>query len=169
MKKSPVKLTLVILALVTAVYLVGSGMTMHARVTRLQESYNQLQYAYYSQPQSVRDAAVANSALAEQRAMIEQYPSVLQQLEVGGNGKILAGIFVLLLGIFLGLFLLPCGCMGLSGRCVCAGGSCEMEEKNVAPEKPKTKKRTSAKSKPKAATTRKTARKKTTTGRSRKK
>lgn len=106
MMKHPLKLLMLILIIVAAIY-VGQGIAMHQSVSSMKVEYHRDLHQYYSQSKSVRDAAPTDSELANQLVRIQQTPSQLMELKLVGVGKILTGIAALLLGILLALVSLP--------------------------------------------------------------
>jgi NAD/NADP transhydrogenase alpha subunit len=62
---------------------------------------------YFANPKAVRDAAAAGSALNGQLAAINQWPSTLLWLKLGGVAHILTGVFVALGAIVRALSTMP--------------------------------------------------------------
>jgi hypothetical protein len=62
---------------------------------------------YFIVSKAVRDAAPTGSVLTQQLATINQWPSLLLWLKLGGIGHILTGVFIALAGILRALTLMP--------------------------------------------------------------
>ncbi|MBI2607873.1 MAG: hypothetical protein HYW51_03545 [Candidatus Doudnabacteria bacterium] len=102
----PVMLIMLIIIVAAFVYAI-QGVNMHRQVAVEEAEFHQLQNDYFLQSKAVRDAAVSNSELNQQLVQIQNYPSELLRLKLVGVGKILTGIFGLLLGILIVLFMMP--------------------------------------------------------------
>lgn len=99
---------LVMLAIVvSSIIIAWRGIDMHQQVAVEEAAFYQLQTEYFSVSKAERDAALSNSELTGQLVEIANYPSELLRLKLVGVGKILTGIFILLLGILIALIVMP--------------------------------------------------------------
>lgn len=105
-KKMIMMLLMVLIGIVSIVFAV-QGVMMHRQVSVEEAEFHAKQSAYFSQSKAVRDAAATGSALNQQLVEIQQTPSELLRLKLVGVGKILTGIFILLLGILIALVMMP--------------------------------------------------------------
>jgi len=109
-KNMPLYLLLGVIVLL-AVLIAYQGMEMHSMVTSaggLEEEFHKLQMDYWANTtKSMRDTAAAGSELNQSLAEIMNFPSTLLTLKLGGIGKVLGGIFLLLLGILVALVSIP--------------------------------------------------------------
>ena len=101
-----VMVVMLILIVVSLFYAIV-GVNMHARVTGEEAKFHSLQDQYWNVDKVTRDAAPANSALTGQLVEIQNFPSDLLRLKLVGVGKILTGIYILLLGILIALMMMP--------------------------------------------------------------
>ncbi len=90
-----------------SLYFLVFGMSMHKQVSVEESKFHALQEEYYNLEKSVRDLAPSGSELNLQLVKIQQYPSELLKLKLVGVGKILTGIYALLLAILLALIMMP--------------------------------------------------------------
>lgn len=90
-----------------SLYFLVVGMSMHEQVSIEEDKLHILQNEYYSLDKSIRDGAPSGSELNKQLVEIQQYPSELLRLKLVGVGKILTGIYALLLAILLALIMMP--------------------------------------------------------------
>jgi len=97
MKPGPLMIIMLAIILVSLNFLIW-GNVMHAKVTTEQ---------YWSIDKVTRDAAPANSELANQLVEIKNTPSDLLRLKLVGVGRILTGIYILLFGILIALMVMP--------------------------------------------------------------
>lgn len=102
----PILMLLLIIVVTGFVYL-GQGIAMHNQVAVDEANFNDLQQSYFTNSKAVRDSAETGSALSQDLATIQQGPSQLLFLKLVGVGKLLTGIFALLLAILLVLFMMP--------------------------------------------------------------
>lgn len=99
--------------LVLAVLVVGSatfawqGIAMHSQVSVEEAKFHKLQSEYFTLSKVERESAPTGSELNNKLVQIQNYPSELLKLKLVGVGKILTGIFGLLLGILFALFMMP--------------------------------------------------------------
>lgn len=102
-------LPILILAILilSAISFTWQGIGMHAQVFGEETKFHQLQDAYFTVAKADRDAAPTGSDLNTQLVQIQNYPSELLRLKLVGIGKILEGIFLVLLSIALLLFMMP--------------------------------------------------------------
>ncbi len=105
-KKMMILVVMAVLIVVSIVFAV-QGVMMHMKVTTEEAAFHAKQAAYFNQAKSVRDSAETGSALNQQLVEIQQTPSELLRLKLVGVGKILTGIFILLLGILVALMIMP--------------------------------------------------------------
>ena len=94
---------LMLIALIFA----GQGVYMHARVGTEEAKFHSLQQEYFTLAKAEREGAATGSPLNQKLVEIQNYPSTLLELKLVGVGKILTGIFVLLLGILIALVMMP--------------------------------------------------------------
>ncbi|PIR58943.1 MAG: hypothetical protein COU69_02875 [Candidatus Pacebacteria bacterium CG10_big_fil_rev_8_21_14_0_10_56_10] len=104
---SKMMMAMMALILLIGVMYAAQGVRMHAQVPVEEARFNQLQGQYFSQAKAVRDAAETNSELSQQLVRLQQYPSQLLELKLVGVGRILTGIFVVLVGIMIALVMMP--------------------------------------------------------------
>lgn len=105
---------LIVLALIfLALFFAHQGYSMHLQVPIEEAKFHLLQEGYYSVAKSEREAALTGSALNQQLIQIQNYPSTLLELKLVGMGRILMGIFTLLLGILIALLMMPHRLAGL--------------------------------------------------------
>lgn len=103
------KKIMIIMSLIFGIslYFLVVGMFMHKEVSIEEEKFHSLQEEYYNLEKTVRDSALSGSELNKQLVEIQQYPSELLRLKLVGVGKILTGIYALLLAILLALMMMP--------------------------------------------------------------
>lgn len=92
---------------VAAFVFAGQGVAMHERVTTEEATFHALQTEYFTLSKAEREAAATGSELNAKLVQIQNYPSELLRLKLVGVGKILTGIFILLLGILVALVMMP--------------------------------------------------------------
>lgn len=102
----PILLVVMIITIAGLVYLF-QGIGMHNQVPIEEAQFNALQAEYFIVSKAERDGAPTGSELNQQLVRIQQYPSQLLELKLVGIGKILTGIFALLLVIGIFLFMMP--------------------------------------------------------------
>lgn len=95
-----------LLILISLIYVV-IGSVMHAQVVTEEAKFHALQANYWNNEKSIRDAATTGSALNSQLIDIQNYPSELLRLKLVGVGRLLTGIYILLLGILIALIMMP--------------------------------------------------------------
>lgn len=100
-------LTILAVLVIGSVSFVWQGVSMHYRVVQEEAEFHKLQDAYFTLSKQEREAAPTGSELNKQLVAIQNYPSSLMELKLLGVGKILTGIFGILLGILLVLFMMP--------------------------------------------------------------
>ncbi len=83
------------------------GVSMQRQVVGQEAQFHALQDEYYTISKTERDAAPTGSALNAQLVEIKNFPSELARLKLVGVGNILTGIFGILLGILMVLFMMP--------------------------------------------------------------
>ncbi len=105
-KEKMIKIIMIIIIISSAFY-AWQGIDMHNQVTTEEASFHKLQTEYFTQSKAVRDGAETGSDLNKQLVQIKNYPSDLLRLKLVGVGKILTGIFILLLGILVALMSMP--------------------------------------------------------------
>ena len=108
-KKMDKKIIMVVMAtlIIVSIVFAVQGVMMHNKVNTEEAAFHAKQAAYFNQAKSVRDSAETGSALNQQLVEIQQTPSELLKLKLVGVGKILTGIFILLLGILIALMIMP--------------------------------------------------------------
>ncbi|MBI2030649.1 hypothetical protein HYT05_03435 [Candidatus Kaiserbacteria bacterium] len=107
MKQMILPLLVLAVLVITAISLAWQGTAMHARVTTEEATFHALQGSYLSLAKVEREAALTGSELNQQLVQIQNYPSELLRLKLVGVGKILDGIFLILLSIAFLLFMMP--------------------------------------------------------------
>ena len=106
MDKKMIMAVMVLIIIVSLVFAI-QGVLMHNQVNAKEDKFHAAQDAYFSLDKATRDSAPANSALNKQLVEIQQTPSELLRLKLVGVGKILTGIYALLLGILIALLIMP--------------------------------------------------------------
>lgn len=102
----PMKVIMMIIV-IASLFFAWQGMNMHTQVGIEEATFHQLQSDYLIQNKAVRDNAATGSELNEDLVAIANYPSELLRLKLVGVGKILTGIFLLLLSILMALMAMP--------------------------------------------------------------
>lgn len=105
-KNMPMMLVMLIIIIVAFTYAI-QGIQMHNTVAVEEARFHALQDQYFTISKAQRDAAATGSDLNKQLVEISNFPSELLRLKLVGVGKILTGIFALLLGILLALIMMP--------------------------------------------------------------
>ncbi len=105
-KLMPMMAIMIVIVLVGAVY-AYQGVVMHNKVATEESKFHALQSTYFSISKADRDSATTDSELNSQLVEIKNYPSTLLELKLVGIGKILAGIFLVLLAILMALVMMP--------------------------------------------------------------
>ena len=100
-------LTILALLVIAAFWFALQGIEMHKRVVVEEAAFHALQAEYFSLSKIERESAASGSALNQKLVQIQNYPSTLLELKLVGIGKILTGIFAVLLGILFLLFMMP--------------------------------------------------------------
>ncbi len=107
MMNKPMKPIMMILIIVSLLF-AGQGIYMHKEVSRQEAALHETQAQYFGEnTKAQRDSAAANSELSGQLVDIKNAPSELLRLKLVGVGKILSGIYLLLLGILMALMSMP--------------------------------------------------------------
>lgn len=99
-------LVLVILVIGSATF-AWQGVSMQNRVAGEELAFHKLQSEYFILSKATRESAIDGSELNQKLVQIQNYPSDLLRLKLVGVGKILTGIFGILLGILFVLFMMP--------------------------------------------------------------
>ena len=107
MKKKKKLMTLMAILILSSLYYAIVGVSMHAKVSEEESKFHTLQSDYFNLDKATRDSAGEGSELNSQLVEIQQYPSELLRLKLVGVGKILTGIYILLLGILMALIMMP--------------------------------------------------------------
>ena len=102
----PMMLVMTIIV-IAAIFFAWQGIAMHNQVSVEEAEFHAQLEEYYSINKAQRDVAATGSELNTQLVEIQQTPSELLRLKLVGVGKILSGIFLLLLGILLALVMMP--------------------------------------------------------------
>ena len=105
-KMMPVMLIMLVLVVGAITYAV-QGIKMHKQVVVEEAKFHQLQSEYFTLSKVERESALTGSELNQKLVQIQNYPSSLMELKLIGVGKILTGIFGLLFGILIVLFMMP--------------------------------------------------------------
>ncbi len=101
-------LPMMMMVMTLAIVFVVQGYRLQNQVTGKEAAFHQLQTDYFvNNTKAERDSAPAGSVLNQQLAEIQNAPSELLRLKLVGVGKILTGIFVVLSGILMSMFLMP--------------------------------------------------------------
>lgn len=100
-------LILMMILMLVALFFAGQGVMMHTKVATEEAKFHTLQNEYFTLAKAERESAVTGSELNQKLVKIQNYPSTLLELKLIGVGKILTGIFVLLLGILIALIMMP--------------------------------------------------------------
>jgi len=98
---------LLALIVVASATFAWQGISMHNKVSIEEAKFHQLQSEYFILSKVERESAPTGSELNSKLVQIQNYPSELLKLKLVGVGKILTGIFGLLLGILFVLFMMP--------------------------------------------------------------
>lgn len=104
MKKPMIVMAIIIV--IAFVYGV-QGVLMHEKVSTEEAKFHAAQEDYFLNSKATRDSAPTGSELNQDLVEIQNYPSELLRLKLVGVGKILTGIFLLLLGILMALVMMP--------------------------------------------------------------
>jgi hypothetical protein len=104
MKKPLIPMMILMLG---ALFFAGQGVIMHSQVKVEEAKFHALQNEYFTLAKAEREGAATGSELNQKLVQIQNYPSTLLELKLVGVGKILTGIFVLLLGILVALIMMP--------------------------------------------------------------
>ncbi len=107
MKQMMLPLAILAVLVLTAISFAWQGTAMHAQVSTEEAKFHALQSSYFSLAKGEREAAPTGSDLNNQLVQIQNYPSELLRLKLVGIGKILDGIFLVLLSIAFLLFMMP--------------------------------------------------------------
>ena len=107
MKMKKMVMVVMLVLIVVSLFYAIVGVRMHTQVTGEEVKFHALQDQYWNVDKTTRDAAPANSALTSQLVEIQNFPSELMRLKLVGVGKILTGIYILLLGILIALMMMP--------------------------------------------------------------
>lgn len=107
---------MMIALMLVALFFVGQGVLMHAKVSPEEATFHKLQSEYFILAKSERESASTGSELNKKLIEIQNYPSELLMLKLVGVGKILTGIFVLLLGILITLVMMPFRITGIAKK-----------------------------------------------------
>ena len=105
-KMMPVMLIMLVLVIGAITY-ATQGIKMHNKVATEEAKFHQLQSEYFTLSKVERESAPTGSELNQKLVQIQNYPSELLRLKLVGVGKILTGIFGLLFGILIVLFMMP--------------------------------------------------------------
>ncbi|MBL4644381.1 MAG: hypothetical protein JKX80_00770 [Candidatus Pacebacteria bacterium] len=107
MKKMMPMMLVMILIVLGAAFYAYQGVAMQGRIPAAEDSFHAAQDAYFSISKAERDSAATGSQLNAQLVEIKNYPSALLELKLVGVGKILTGIFLILLAILMALVMMP--------------------------------------------------------------
>ena len=106
MDKGKIVVIMAVLMVVSLIFVIW-GTQMHAEVTKEETKFHDLQAEYWNLAKSTRDSAATGSELNKQLIRIQQYPSELSRLKLVGVGRMLTGIYILLLVILIALVTIP--------------------------------------------------------------
>ena len=99
--------------LILAILVIGGiafawqGVALQNQVAGEEAKFHALQQEYFIINKLERESVPTGDALNQKNVDIQQYPSTLLELKLVGVGRILAGIFGVLLAILLVLFMMP--------------------------------------------------------------
>ena len=96
-----------LIIIIAGIVFAWQGVNMHFQVPKEEAQFHSLQEAYWSQSKALRDVAETGSDLNARLVEIKNFPSRLLELKLVGIGKILAGIFLILLAILIALMAMP--------------------------------------------------------------
>lgn len=100
-------MVIMLIIFIVSVGYIARGLSMHSQVFEEEAEFHRLQDEYFSVSKEDRDAADTNSELNEDLVVIQNFPSKLLTLKLVGIGKILTGIYLLLLDILIALVVMP--------------------------------------------------------------
>ena len=106
MRRMMPMIVMVIITLISLIFAVW-GISMHARVGVEEQKLHAAIDEYFSLDKATRDSAPTDSELNKQLVEIQQAPSELLRLKLVGVGRILTGIYALLIGILIALIMMP--------------------------------------------------------------
>lgn len=106
-KKAMPMMAVMVAIVLGGFWFVWQGVSMQNKIAGEETKFHALQGEYFSLSKAQRDAAPTNSDLNAQLVEIKNYPSSLLELKLVGVGKILTGIFLILLGILMALMMMP--------------------------------------------------------------
>jgi len=78
---------------------IWQGVVMHSELEGERVAYEETQASYYSVAKEIRDRAPADSPLSAQYAQIMHYPTKIQAKSAVGTGKLLTGIYFMLVTV----------------------------------------------------------------------
>ncbi len=107
MKSMMMPLLILLVLIVASVTFAWQGVSMHQQVSVEEAKFHALQQEYFTMSKVEREAAITGSELNKKLVQIQNYPSELLRLKLVGVGKILTGIFFILLDIAFLLFMMP--------------------------------------------------------------
>ncbi|TSD05594.1 MAG: hypothetical protein Greene07147_299 [Parcubacteria group bacterium Greene0714_7] len=107
MKQMMLPLLVLAVLVISALFFAWQGVSLQGQVSGEEVKFHALQDAYFSLAKADRDTAPTGSELNKQLVQIQNYPSELLRLKLVGVGKILTGIFFVLLSIVFLLFMMP--------------------------------------------------------------
>ncbi len=107
MKKMMPMIMVMAIIVIASIFYLSQGIGMHNKVAVEEKKFHDLQSGYWSIDKVTRDSAATDSELNKQLVQIQNYPSTLLELKLVGVGKILTGIYALLLGILMALIIMP--------------------------------------------------------------
>lgn len=103
----PLPMIIMVVIVILSIVYAGIGLGMHAEVLVQEDQFHAANQAYWSIDKVTRESAVTGSDLTQQLVEIKNWPSELLRLKLVGVGRILTGIFLLLLGILMALVMMP--------------------------------------------------------------
>lgn len=102
-----IMMIIMVIIFVVSVGYMAKGLNMHSQLYDDEAEFHKLQDDYFSVSKDERDTAPTDSELSEDFVVIQNFPSQLLTLKLVGMGKILTGIYLLLLDILLALIMVP--------------------------------------------------------------
>jgi cytoskeletal protein RodZ len=102
----PAMMLMMILIIIGIVFLIW-GLSMHNEVGDKEDEFHDLNAGYWSLSKTERDSAPEGSELNQTLVEIQNFPSELLELKLVGIGRILVGIFFILLAVVVALVMMP--------------------------------------------------------------
>lgn len=107
MKSMMLPILVLLVLVISALSYTWQGVRMQNRVAGEEAVFHKLQSEYFILSKATRESAGDGAELNKKLVQIQNYPSSLLELKLVGVGKILTGIFLVLLSITFLLFMMP--------------------------------------------------------------